>query len=84
MRCLTDQQLERLAAAPDDAAPAPQQTHLRQCATCRQKLEQTRADAALIDDIRDLREHREKIKPLFEKMSASTGSIVPPPPKPVR
>lgn len=71
MRCLTDEQLERLAAGPDDARHAAWQAHARQCAACRKKLDQTQVDAELVGDIRELREQRDKVKPMADEMSGS-------------
>ena len=72
MHCLTDEQLYRLTARPSDNAASAMQAHVQGCPACRQKLDQARADAALVGDIRELREHRKKVKPLEEDLTAST------------
>lgn len=73
MRCLTDEQIESLVARPDDAALARLRRHVQSCGVCRERLEQARMDAGLVGEIRELRERREGVKPLVEKMPPSAG-----------
>jgi hypothetical protein len=73
VHCLTDEQLEQLTARPSDATAPAMQAHVQGCSACRQKLEQARANAALVGDIRELREHRKKVKLLEESLTASTA-----------
>jgi len=76
MRCLTDEQLERLAAAPnDDTTQVRFRAHAHGCAKCRKKLEQVQADAAMIGDVRELREHRDKVKSLLDTMPETGTSL---------
>jgi hypothetical protein len=76
--CLTAEQLDRLAVRPDDPAQAPKRAHVRQCADCRRRLDEARTDAALVGDIRELRECRDKVKPLADAMPDASTSVVPP------
>ena len=69
MRCLTDEQIERLAAKPDDPALAGSRVHAADCPACKLRLEQARADAGLVGDIRELRQCREHIKPLADGLT---------------
>lgn len=78
MSCLTAEQLDRLAAGPDDPAQAPQRAHVRQCESCRRHLDEARTDTALVGDIRELRERRDKVKPLADAMPDAGTSVVPP------
>ena len=68
MRCLTDEQIESLVARRDDAALAGLRGHVQTCNACRERLEQAQADAGLVGEIRDLRERREGVKSLVERM----------------
>lgn len=83
MRCLNNEQLERLAAAPDDTANTSPLAHTRGCEACRRKLERVRTDATLVADIRELRERRAKVKPIQDEMTDTDGRIVAPPQHPV-
>ncbi len=83
MQCLNNEQLERLAAAPDDTANIGSLAHTRDCEACRRKLERIRTDATLVADIRELREHRAKVKPIQDEMTDTDGRIVAPPHHPV-
>ena len=68
MRCLTEEQIESLVARRDDAALAGLRRHAQTCNACRERLEQAQADAGLVGEIRELRERREGVKPLVERM----------------
>lgn len=83
MRCPNNEQLERLAAAPGDTANTGLLAHTRECEACRRKLERVRTDASLVADIRELREHRAKIKPIQDEMTDTDGRIGAPPHHPV-
>jgi len=66
MRCLTDEQIEQLAVAPANAtAAAAQRNHVTACAACRQRLKTAIDDRTLANDVRELRESREKVAPLI-------------------
>ncbi|MFH1419524.1 MAG: hypothetical protein ABII12_14710 [Planctomycetota bacterium] len=68
MRCLTDKQIEQLAAGAKDDALDRLRTHVERCEACWRRLQECEVDTLLIGDIRELRERREEVKPLFDNM----------------
>lgn len=77
MRCLSDEQLERVVTMLDDPACPPPTGHLQQCDACRRRLEQMQADVTLINDIRELRESRQDITVPTEELIPRDGGIAP-------
>ena len=71
MRCPSDEQIERLATKPDDAACAAWRDHVADCSSCKLRLDQARTDASLVGDIRELRQRRDHIKPLADGLTHS-------------
>lgn len=71
MTCLNDKQIEQLVARPDDPGSARLREHVDACGECRRRLADAIADAALLGDVRELRERREGIQPLVDEMSGT-------------
>lgn len=74
MRCPRQERIEQLAAGSDDPALPRIRAHVDECQRCRDLLEQAKADASLIGDIRELTQRREEVKPLLHGLSENGGS----------
>ncbi len=73
MRCLTDEQIELLAARPDAGADTPSRRHVDACAACSHRLQEAEADARLVGDIREFRERRAQVRPLIDGLPPAIG-----------
>lgn len=71
MRCLNQQQIEKLSRGKDDPSAARLLAHIERCEDCWRRLQQAQADARLIADIAELRERREAVRPLVEGVSST-------------
>ncbi|HVP13231.1 MAG TPA: hypothetical protein VMV94_18805 [Phycisphaerae bacterium] len=60
MRCPRQERIEQLAAGSDDPALLRIRAHVDQCPRCRRLLEQAKADANFIGDIREIIRRREE------------------------
>lgn len=72
MRCLTPEQIDRLALRPDDASLAKQRDHVERCYACRRALAEAVHDSGMVRDIRELRETRRAVAPLADSMPSPT------------
>lgn len=61
MRCMNDEQIEHLAANADGHRMSRMGQHLHACESCRARFEAAKADLSLAEELRELRESREKI-----------------------
>lgn len=71
MACLTNQEIERLAAEPDDPADVQLRAHLHACPSCCERLAQVRGGGDLVADIKELHKRREAVRPLTDGVQAS-------------
>ncbi len=68
MRCLTDKQIEQLLAGAKGGELDRLRAHVEQCESCWRRLQECEVETMFIGDIRELRERREEVKPLFDSM----------------
>lgn len=74
MRCLSDEQIAILIEATQDSRCEAWHAHVETCAECRQRVAVARDEAALIRDVRELRESRKRVKPLLDGVFESSRS----------
>ena len=65
MRCLSDEQIEQLAATKSGDAPEMAARHVESCASCRDRLSRARDDVALVVDILELESRRRDVQGLI-------------------
>ena len=68
MACLSDEKIEALAVNPDDRSRTDLWNHLERCSKCRMRVERVLAGTEVVRDIQELRQRRETLKPLLERM----------------
>ena len=73
MRCPRQERIEQLASGSDDPALLRIRAHVDRCPRCQELLEQAKADASLIVDIRELAQRRQEVRPLLEGLSGNGG-----------
>ncbi len=83
MACLSDEQIESLALHPDDGSQVDLWNHVEKCSNCRLRVEQFLAGTDLVSDIQELRQRRERLRPLLERMSTEGRASGPAPDDPV-
>lgn len=69
MACLSDEQIEFLALHPDDRSQIDLWNHVEKCSNCRMRVERFHSGTDLVRDIQELRQRRESLKPLLERMN---------------
>lgn len=69
-RCLTDEQIDRLAASHGAAGAA----HVGACDACRRRLEIARQNAMLLEDLAELDRSRERIRRLLDGGAAPSAA----------
>lgn len=67
MTCLTDEQIEQLTSQDsEESIPPAIQAHLRNCVQCRLRFDQAKVDATMVNDLKELAEYRNQVKPLLD------------------
>ncbi len=77
MACLSDEQIEFLALRPDDSSQIDLWNHVEKCSNCRMRVEQVLAGTDLVRDIQELRQRRQSLKPLLERMNSEDHAAGP-------
>ena len=83
MACLSDEQIELLALRPDDRSQTDLWNHVERCSKCRTRVEHLLAGTDLVRDIQELRQRRQSLDPLLERMSTQDRAAGPAPDNPV-
>ena len=69
MACFSDEQIESLALLPDDGSQVDLWNHVEKCSNCRMRIEQCLAGSELVRDIQELRQRRQSLDPLLERLN---------------
>ena len=69
MACFSDDQIETLALHPADGSQIELWNHVERCSNCRTRVEQFLAGTDLVRDIQELRQRRQSLDPLLERMN---------------